>query len=117
LTGDPDGEVEFRAKAGIAGPLVDLRIVDSDMNSVPHEAAVIGVKDDKWGERPLALVKRAPDANGLSDAVIKDHLKAFADKGSISKYGIPHKVFIDSIPRTSVGKVNKKELRERYADV
>jgi fatty-acyl-CoA synthase len=42
LTGDPDGEVEFRAKAGIAGPLVDLRIVDSDMNSVPHDGKSAG---------------------------------------------------------------------------
>jgi len=198
LTGDPDGEVEFRARAGIAGPLVDLRIVDPDMNNVPHdgksageivlrapwltqgyfnnpegseelwaggylhtsdiavvdangsvhitdrikdviktggewvsslqiedlisqcagvaEAAVIGVKDEKWGERPLALVvKRASDANGVSDAVIKNHLKVFADKGIISKYGIPEKIlFVDSIPKTSVGKINKKELRERY---
>jgi fatty-acyl-CoA synthase len=83
------------------------------------EAAVIGLKDDKWGERPLALVvKRTSEANGISDAVIKNHLKAFADKGVISKYGIPQKVlFVDSIPRTSVGKVNKKELRERYGDV
>jgi fatty-acyl-CoA synthase len=200
LTGDPDGEVEFRARAGIAGPLVDLRIVDADMNSVPHdgksageivirapwltqgyfnnpegseqlwaggylhtsdiavvdangsvhitdrikdviktggewvsslqiedliaqcagvaEAAVIGVRDEKWGERPLALVvKRPSDANGISEAAIKDHLKVFADKGAISKYGIPEKIiFIDSIPKTSVGKVNKKELRERYGD-
>jgi acyl-CoA synthetase (AMP-forming)/AMP-acid ligase II len=76
------------------------------------EAAVIGVKDDKWGERPLALVKRTPDVNGLSDAVIRNHLKVFADKGIVSKYGIPQKVlFVDSIRRTSVGKVNKKELR------
>ena len=83
------------------------------------EAAVIGVKDDKWGERPLALVvKRASDANGVSDAVIKNHLKVFADKGIISKYGIPEKIlFIDSIPKTSVGKINKKELRERYGDM
>jgi fatty-acyl-CoA synthase len=200
LTGDPDGEVEFRARAGIAGPLVDLRIVDADMNNVPHdgksageivlrapwltqgyfnnpegseqlwaggylhtsdiavvdangsvhitdrikdviktggewvsslqiedlisqcpgvaEAAVIGVKDDKWGERPLALVvKRPSDANGVSDAAIKDHLKVFADKGVISKYGIPQKIlFIDRIPKTSVGKINKKELRERYGN-
>jgi fatty-acyl-CoA synthase len=198
LTGDPDGEVEFRARAGIAGPLVDLRIVDPDMKNVPHdgksageivmrapwltqgyfnnpegseqlwaggylhtsdiavvdangsvhitdrikdviktggewvsslqiedlisqcagvaEAAVIGVKDDKWGERPLALVvKRQSDANGVSDTAIKDHLKVFADKGVISKYGIPEKIlFIDRIPKTSVGKINKKELRERY---
>ena len=42
----------------------------------------------------------------------------FADQGVISKYGIPEKVvFIDSIPKTSVGKINKKELRERYGDV
>jgi fatty-acyl-CoA synthase len=82
------------------------------------EAAVIGVRDEKWGERPLALVvKRPSDANGISEAAIKDHLKVFADKGAISKYGIPEKIiFIDSIPKTSVGKVNKKELRERYGD-
>jgi len=80
------------------------------------EAAVIGVKDDKWGERPLALVvKRSSGANGVSDAAIKDHLKMFADKGVISKYGIPQNIlFVDSIPKTSVGKINKKELRERY---
>jgi fatty-acyl-CoA synthase len=80
------------------------------------EAAVIGVKDEKWGERPMALVvKRASDAGGVSDVAIKNHLKVFADKGIISKYGIPEKIlFIDSIPKTSVGKINKKELRERY---
>jgi acyl-CoA synthetase (AMP-forming)/AMP-acid ligase II len=80
------------------------------------EAAVIGVKDDKWGERPLALVvKQASDTDGVSDAAIKDHLKMFADKGIISKYGIPEKIlFVESIPKTSVGKINKKELRERY---
>jgi fatty-acyl-CoA synthase len=55
---------------------------------------------------------------GVSDAVIKDHLKVFADKGIISKYGIPEKIlFVDSIPKTSVGKINKKELRERYGDM
>jgi fatty-acyl-CoA synthase len=42
LTGDPDGEVEFRARAGIAGPLVDLRIVDPDMKSVPHDGKSAG---------------------------------------------------------------------------
>jgi fatty-acyl-CoA synthase len=80
------------------------------------EAAVIGVKDDKWGERPLAVVvKRASDANSVSEAVIKDHLRGFADQGIISKYGIPEKIlFVDSIPKTSVGKISKKELREQY---
>ena len=41
----------------------------------------------------------------------------FADKGVISKYGIPEKIlFIDSIPKTSVGKINKNALREQYGD-
>jgi fatty-acyl-CoA synthase len=80
---------------------------------------VIGVKDEKWGERPLALVVKKPSgADGLSDVAIKDHLKVFADKGVISKYGIPGTIlFIDSIPKTSVGKINKKELREQYGNM
>jgi fatty-acyl-CoA synthase len=201
LTGDADGEVDFRTRAGMAGPLVDLRIVDSEMNDVPHdgkspgeivlrapwltqgyfdnpetseqlwaggylhtndiavvspdgyvhitdrikdviktggewvsslqiedlitqcagvvEAAVIGVKDDRWGERPLALVVREPKSvNGLDDGAIKGHLMVFADKGVISKYGIPEKIlFVDALPKTSVGKINKKELREKYGDM
>jgi fatty-acyl-CoA synthase len=201
LTGDPDGEVEFRAGAGIAGPLVDLRIVDPDMNDVPHdgqsageivlrspwltqgyfdnpesseqlwaggylhtsdvavvtpdgyvritdrlkdviktggewvsslqiedlitqcagvaEAAVIGVKDDRWGERPLALVvKDATGTHSPDDTIIKAHLKVFADKGIISRYAIPEKIlFIDKLPKTSVGKINKVELRNKYGDM
>ncbi len=82
------------------------------------EAAVIGVKDDRWGERPLALVVKRVDGDGVSDTVIKDHLKGFADKGIISKYGIPEKIiFVEGIPKTSVGKINKKELRERYGNM
>src|SRR6201987_1207705 len=188
LSGDPDEEVEFRTKAGMAAPLVDLRIVDPEMNDVPHdgksageivlrspwltqgyfdnpesseqlwaggylhtsdiavvtpdgyvhitdrikdviktggewvsslqvedllmqcsgvaEVAVIGVKDDRWGERPVALVVKDPaKADGLSDTAIKTHLKAFSDKGVISRYGIPEKIlFVDQIPKTSVGK-------------
>jgi fatty-acyl-CoA synthase len=201
LTGDPDGEVEFRSRAGMPGPLVQLRIVDPDMKDVPHdgksageivlrspwltqgyynnpetseqlwaggylhtsdiavvspdgyvhitdrikdviktggewvsslqiedlimqcggvtEAAVIGVKDDRWGERPLALVVKDPkNANGLSAHDLKAHLKVFADQGVISKYGIPEKIlFVDQLDKTSVGKINKKALREKYGDM
>jgi len=42
----------------------------------------------------------------------------FADKGIISKYAIPEKILsIDKLPKTSVGKINKKELRERYGNM
>jgi fatty-acyl-CoA synthase len=198
LTGDLEKEIDFRTKAGMSAPLVDIRLVDSDLNEVPHdgkttgevivrapwltqgyidnaeaseklwaggylhtddigviepggylrivdrikdviktggewvsslqiedlisqcrgvsEAAVIGVKDDKWGERPLALVVRdAPTGSDLSDMQIKSHLKSFADAGVISKYGIPDTIlFVDALPKTSVGKFNKNELREKY---
>jgi fatty-acyl-CoA synthase len=80
------------------------------------EAAVIGVKDDKWGERPLALIVRdARTGDDLGDTQIKEHLKAFADAGVISKYGIPDEIlFVKALPKTSVGKVDKKALRETH---
>jgi fatty-acyl-CoA synthase len=201
LSGNLDEQVEFRTKAGRAAPLVDLRIVDPDMNDVPHdgqssgeivmrapwltqgyfdnpesseqlwaggylhtsdiavvtpdgyvritdrlkdviktggewvsslqiedlitqcagvrEAAVIGVKDDRWGERPLALVVKDPtSANAPDDTIIKAHLKVFVDEGIISRYAIPEKIlFIDKLPKTSVGKINKMELRKEYGDM
>ncbi len=81
------------------------------------EAAVIGVKDDKWGERPLALVVRDTQTDGdLSDTQIKSHLKSFADAGVISKFGIPDTIlFVEALPKTSVGKFNKNELRQKYS--
>jgi len=68
------------------------------------------------GERPLAMVIRdAQTGDDLSDTQIKAHLNAFADVGVISKYGIPDKIlFVTALPKTSVGKFNKKELREKY---
>jgi fatty-acyl-CoA synthase len=74
------------------------------------EAAVIGVKDDKWGERPLALVIRdAQTGDDLSETEIKAHLNTFANAGVISKFAIPAKIlFVEAIPKTSVGKSNKR---------
>ena len=64
------------------------------------------------------VVKDASNPEAVSEGDIKAHLKVFADGGVISKYGIPEKIlFVDSLPRTSVGKVNKKELRQKYGDV
>jgi fatty-acyl-CoA synthase len=81
------------------------------------EAAVIGIPDEKWGERPFALVVRdGGHVSGYQEAAIKAHLQAFVVRGVISKYGIPGKIqFVDSLAKTSVGKVDKKLLRETYA--
>ncbi|MCE1243989.1 fatty acid--CoA ligase [Oryzomicrobium sp.] len=79
------------------------------------EVAVIGVPDEKWGERPLALVVLKPDFAGKVEAAdIQAHVKTFADQGHISKYGVPENVrFVDALARTSVGKLNKRAMREQ----
>jgi fatty-acyl-CoA synthase len=198
LSGVADEEVNFRTKTGRPIPLVDIRVVDSDMKDVVHdgkvsgeivvrapwltqgyyqnptasedlwhggymhtndianmsphgylqitdrikdviksggewisslelediimkapgikEAAVIGVKDEKWGERPVALVVRDYQAEEApTENSIKTHVGEFADRGVISKYGVPQTIlFVDQLERTSVGKIDKKLLRARY---
>jgi fatty-acyl-CoA synthase len=79
------------------------------------EAAVIGVPDPKWIERPLALLVAKPGQE-VSEAQIRTHLNSFATKGSIPCYSVPERiVFVEALPKTSVGKLDKKVLRERYA--
>ena len=80
------------------------------------EAAAIGIPDEKWGERPMMLVTLKPE---FKDKVTEDDLKAYmkkcAEDGKIPKYGVPDKyVITDQIPKTSVGKIDKKELRKIY---
>lgn len=80
------------------------------------EVAVIGVFDRKWGERPMALVvpKSHTGVNNMAEE-IKSFCSRFVEKGEIPKYGIPNQVFVvEEIAKTSVGKIDKKELRSRY---
>ena len=76
-----------------------------------REAAVIGVPDEKWGERPLACVV-PEDGEQLDAGALRDFL---SDR--VAKWWIPERVeFIDEVPKTSVGKFSKKTLRERYSE-
>jgi fatty-acyl-CoA synthase len=80
------------------------------------EAAVIGIPDPKWTERPLAVVVVEPGRQ-VSEAEMKAHLHDFAARGVISRYGVPDRiVFVEELPKTSVGKLDKKVLRERYIE-
>ena len=75
-----------------------------------REAAVIGVPDERWGERPLACV--VPEEGAALDA---DELRTFLED-RVVKWWIPERVeLIDEVPKTSVGKFSKKTLRERFA--
>lgn len=193
---DEAGELHFRTQSGAPVPLVELRIVDENMNDVPHdgrstgevvlrapwltqgylgnpeasaelwrggylhtqdighiengylkvtdrtkdviksggewvssiqiedllsqhpavgEAAVFAVRDARWGERPLALVVSRPGANASEDA-LRAHLAGFVTHGTISRYALPRRVLlVDAIEKTSVGKLDKKLLRQKYA--
>ena len=80
------------------------------------EAAVIGVPDPKWSERPLAIVVPRGDDTVEPDQV-RAHLMGFVSRGELSKYGVPDRVVVvDEIPKTSVGKIDKKVLRQRYVN-
>jgi fatty-acyl-CoA synthase len=74
------------------------------------EAAVIGVADDKWGERPLAAIVLRPGSD-----VSADKLRAFMAE-QVPRWQLPERwCFIDEVPKTSVGKFSKRTMRDAYA--
>ncbi|AFT98773.1 long-chain fatty acid--CoA ligase [Nocardia brasiliensis] len=75
------------------------------------EAAVIGVPDEKWDERPLVAIVLAEGAEAKPDE-LRDFLS-----GKFAKWQLPERwTFIAEVPKTSVGKFDKKRLRAQYAD-
>jgi acyl-CoA synthetase (AMP-forming)/AMP-acid ligase II len=71
---------------------------------------VIGIPDEKWGERPLACVVPKD-----GQEIAADELRGYLD-GRVPKWWIPEEIeLIDEVPKTSVGKFSKKDLRERFA--
>jgi fatty-acyl-CoA synthase len=78
------------------------------------EAAVIGVPQPKWGERPVAYVVLKPGVEATQDTKtdLSDHLDQ-----RVPRWWLPDEIlFIDQIPKTSVGKFAKKQLRETHAN-
>jgi fatty-acyl-CoA synthase len=80
------------------------------------ESAAIGVPDEKWGERPLMVVTLKPEyKDKVSAEDFRQFMKKYADAGKLPQYGVPDRYeFVEQIPKTSVGKLDKKELRKHY---
>jgi len=80
------------------------------------EAAVIGAKDQRWGERPLAVVSLRQGQSTSTDD-LRRHMEAFVADGKMAKFWVPdHYVILEEqLPKTSTGKIDKKPLREKYS--
>ena len=108
----PDGYIQLRDRAKdiivSGGENISTIEVEAAIDSHPAvlEVAVVGVPDDKWGERPKAYVV-------LRGEVTADELLAHV-RGQIAGYKVPERVeFVAELPKTSTGKIQKFALRER----
>jgi fatty-acyl-CoA synthase len=82
------------------------------------EVAVLGMKDERWGERPMALIVcKAEHRDTLTPTLIKEHMVQFVSSGAIKKHDVPERIeIVIALEKTSVGKLNKKLMRERLAE-
>ncbi|MEJ2864237.1 acyl--CoA ligase family protein [Actinomycetospora flava] len=110
----PDGYVELRdrAKDVVISGGENISTVEVEQAVLSHpavlEAAVVGVPDDTWGERPKAFVILRSGQSAEPDAII-EHVK-----GTIARYKAPRDVeIVDDLPKTSTGKIQKFELRAK----
>ena len=114
---EPNGFIQIsdRAKDVIKSGGEWISSVDLENALMGHpavlEAAVVGIPDDRFDERPLACVVTTDEAT-FDPAALRGYL---ADK--VAKWWLPERwTEIDEVPKTSVGKFDKKVLRRRYAD-
>jgi fatty-acyl-CoA synthase len=114
---DPCGYMQItdRSKDVIKSGGEWISSIDLENLAVGHpkvaEAAVIGIRHPKWDERPLLVVVTKP-----GESVGKDDILGYME-GKIAKWWMPDDVvFVDEIPHTATGKIQKTALRERFGD-
>lgn len=108
-------QVTDRAKDVIKSGGEWISSIDLENLAIGHpkvaEAAVIGVKHPKWDERPLLVIVLKKDQSATKDEILKFM------RGKIAKWWMPDEVvFVDEIPHTATGKIQKTVLRERFKD-
>ncbi|GHF77565.1 fatty-acyl-CoA synthase [Amycolatopsis bartoniae] len=110
----PDGYIQLRDRAKdiivSGGENISTIEVEAAVDSHPAvlEVAVVGVPDERWGERPKAYVVLRDGASVTADE-LREHVR-----GQIARYKVPDAVeFVGELPKTSTGKIQKFQLRER----
>jgi fatty-acyl-CoA synthase len=108
-------QVTDRAKDVIKSGGEWISSIDLENLAVGHskvaEAAVIGVKHPKWDERPLLVIVLKKDQSATKEEIL--HFM----RGKIASWWMPDEVvFVDDIPHTATGKIQKTVLRERFRD-
>ncbi|WP_061992290.1 AMP-binding protein [Sulfolobus acidocaldarius] len=96
------------------GEWIPSSVLESIISEIPavEQVAVLGYPDQKWGERPMAVVKLKPGQR-TDQKEILEYLRDAVNKGRINKWWLPDKiVFVDNMPLTSTGKINKLALRK-----
>ena len=81
------------------------------------ESAAVGIPDSRWGERPLMLIVLNARMRGLVDEQsLQAHMTAAAADGRLPKFAVPERyIIVDELPKTSVGKLDKKRIRREYS--
>ncbi len=115
VTADGFVQITDRSKDVIKSGGEWISSVDLENSLMGHpavrEAAVVAVPDERWDERPLACVVLR-DGSSATPTELSEHLAT-----TVAKWQLPERwVFIDEVPKTSVGKFDKKVLRKQYAD-
>ena len=109
----PDGYIELRdrAKDIIISGGENISSVEIEQALTSHaavlEAAVVAAPDEKWGEVPVAFIT-LKDGATATDAELIEHVR-----GRLARFKAPKRVVFGPLPKTSTGKVQKKELRDR----
>jgi fatty-acyl-CoA synthase len=119
VTIQPNGYIEIadRTKDLIksGGEWISSVAIENALMAHPKvlEAAVIAIPDERWSERPMAcVVVRSEFRGSLSESELNDHLLH-----EFAKWSLPDRyLFVDEIPKTSVGKFDKKAMRQQFAE-
>jgi fatty-acyl-CoA synthase len=103
------------------GEWISSLTLESLINTHPkvQEVVVFAAQSENWGERPVVLLVPKDEYKGtISEAELKEHLAQYVKEGKILKWWIPERfIFVDQIPRTSVGKFDKTAIRSTYGGI